>query len=98
MARNTTTPTKPNRILTPDELELAEALSKALVNKIGADLALRNADHEIGRLTGEINKLGFVEQDGKARINHAGRARATVIWTEAREMAGFPAAPAEPHR
>jgi hypothetical protein len=88
MTKNTSK--KKGRILTPTELELAEAMAKALVNKLGAKLALDAANQEIGRLTGEINKLGFPEEGGKA--NYAGVARATIVWAEAREKAGFPAA------
>jgi hypothetical protein len=95
MARSTKTKTKPSapkgRVLTPDELKLAEALSKALVDKIGAQLALDAAYQEIGRLTGEINKLAFPEKYGK--VNYRGVARATLVWAEARELAGFPPAP-----
>ncbi len=79
------------RILTPKELELAEALSKALVDKIGAQLALDGARREIGRLTQEINRLGVPEEGGK--VNYAGVARATTIWVEARELAGLPQPP-----
>jgi hypothetical protein len=89
MARST--PKKKGRILTPTELKLAEALAKALVDKMGATLALDVANQALGRLTGEINKLGFPEEGGKA--NYAGVARATIVWAEAREKAGFPQAP-----
>jgi hypothetical protein len=76
------------RVLTPSELELAEAMSKALVNKIGAQLALDGARQEIGRLTTEINKLGRPEEGKKP--DYAGVARATIVWAEARELAGVP--------
>lgn len=93
MARSTKTKTavSKGRILTPDELELAEALSKALVSKMGSQLALDAAKQEISRLTGEINKLGR-PGDGK-KISPSGVARATAVWAEARGLAGFPAAP-----
>lgn len=66
-------------ILTPTELEQAEALSKALVSQMGSKLALDNARQEIGRVTGEIAKFNY--------------ARGNIVWAEARKMAGFPAAP-----
>ncbi len=77
----TKTKTKPakGRVLTPTELEKAEALSSALVEKMGAQLALANARTNIGRLTGEINQFGYK--------------RATVVWAEARTLAGLPQAP-----
>jgi hypothetical protein len=65
-------------ILTPSELETAEALSKALVSQMGSKLALDNARQEIGRRTGEIAKLGF--------------ARGNIVWAEARKLSGFPGA------
>lgn len=65
-------------ILTPTELETAEALSKALVSQMGSKLALENARQEIGRRTGEIAKLDFT--------------RGNIVWAEARKLAGFPAA------
>ena len=67
------------RILTPTELETAEALSKALVSQMGAHLELENARKEISRLTDETVKLSF--------------ARSNIVWAEARKLAGFPAAP-----
>ena len=77
----TKTKTKPvkGRVLTPTEIEKAEALSKALVEKLGLQMALNNARQNIGRLTREINQFGF--------------SRATVVWAEARTLAGLPQAP-----
>ena len=74
------TKTKPKgRVLTPKELELAEALQKALVGKATAVATLDVCRREIGRLTREINKLGFT--------------RSTVVWAEARELVGAVPAP-----
>ncbi len=67
------------RVLTPAELEFAEALTKALVGKATAVATLSVCQHEIGRLTREINKLGFT--------------RSTVVWAEARELVGALPAP-----
>lgn len=64
---------KKKRVLTPKEIELAEALSQAMVMKATAEVTLRAARREIGRLTGEINKLD--------------RRRITPVWMEARELA-----------
>lgn len=67
------------RVLTPKELELAEALQKALVGKATAVATLNVCRNEIGRLTREINKLAFQ--------------RVGVVWAEARETAGAAPAP-----
>lgn len=76
-----TTKTQPvtRRVLTPKELEKAEALSKALVEKMGAQMTIDSARKNIGRLTEEINQFGYK--------------RATVVWAEARTLAGLPQAP-----
>ncbi len=66
------------RVLTPSELELSEALQKALVGKVTAEETLRVCRQEIGRLTGEINKLPY--------------GRALVVWGEARDKIGAPPA------
>lgn len=79
MARSTKTGAPKGRVLTPDELELAESLQKALVGKATAEVTLIACRREIGRLTVEINKLGF--------------SRAAVVWAEAREKLGAPPAP-----
>lgn len=78
MAKTKTSAPK-GRVLVPDELELAEALQKALVGKATAEATLIACRREIGRLTDKINKLGF--------------SRATVVWAEAREKLGAPPAP-----
>ena len=79
MARSTKTKKLKGRVLTPTELEFAEALTKALVGKATAVATLDVCRREIGRLTREINKLGFT--------------RSTVVWAEARELVGAVPAP-----
>lgn len=78
MTQSTTTPIK-SRVLTPDEIALADDLAKNLSAKSGAKIALQEAEREIGRLTVDINKHGFT--------------RASAIWGEARERIGLPQAP-----
>ena len=75
----TDTPTKKTRLLTPQELELAEALEKALVGKATAVAALDVCRREIGRVTQEINKLPY--------------ARGVKVWGEARDKVGAHPAP-----
>lgn len=67
-----------SRVLTPDELELADALQKAMAQKISAEALLRQARQEIGRLTQEINKFTYN--------------RILVVWGEARDKLGTPSA------
>ena len=76
MARST--PTK-SRVLTPDELGLADELAKNLSAQAGAKIVLQDAGREIGKLTVAINKFGFT--------------RANIVWGEARERTGMPQAP-----
>lgn len=75
--------------MTPDELELVDALSAALLGKAMAEAALIVQRREIGRLTSEINKLSF-DEGGKRK---PGLLRATVIWAEARAKVGAAPAP-----
>lgn len=77
----TPTPIKKSRVLTPDEITMADELAKNLSAKAGAEIALHDAQYEIGKLTVEINKLGFT--------------RANVVWGEARERVGLPQAPTQ---
>lgn len=81
MARSTKTKAAApkGRILTEKELGFSEELQKALVGKATAKATLEVCSREIGRLTVEINKLGF--------------SRATVVWAETREKLGAPPAP-----
>ncbi len=72
---------KKGRVLTPKELVLAEGLQKALVGKATARATLEVCSREIGRLTGEINKLEYP--------------RTTIVWAEARELAEAPPAPTQ---
>ena len=72
------------RVLTPSELELAEGLARALGQKSGAKILLREAELEVSKLTQKINELAEFKQ---------GRSRIGVIWAEARELAGEPQAP-----
>ncbi len=75
MARTKTSTAKPKvHVLTPDELELADGLHKAMFGKATAEAALIACRREVGRLTQEINKLGY--------------ARAVVVWAEARGKLG----------
>ena len=75
----TNTPKKKVRLLTPQELEFAERLEKALVGKAIAAVTLDVCRREIGRVTREINKLPY--------------ARAGKVWAEAREKVGAAPAP-----
>lgn len=79
MAKKGTAEKKPTRVLTPDEIELAEALGNALTLKGSAEASLEVARKEIARLTQEINKLDYN--------------RPAKVWAEARERAGQPQAP-----
>lgn len=88
MSKPQTTKSK-GRVLTPSELELADALQKALVGKATAETAVIVSRREIGRLTQEINKLSF-DENGKRK---PGLLRATVIWAEAREKLGASPSP-----
>ncbi len=76
---NTDAPTKKARLLTSQELELADALQKALVGKATAVATLDVCRREIGRVTQEINKLPY--------------ARGGKVWAEARDQVGAPPAP-----
>jgi len=58
---------------------MADELAKNLSAKAGAMIALHEAEREIGRLTVEINDLGFT--------------RASAVWGEARDRTGLPQAP-----
>lgn len=75
----TDTPTKKARLLTSQELELADQLQKALVGKATSVATLDVCRREIGRVTREINKLPY--------------ARANKVWAEARDQVGAPPAP-----
>lgn len=88
MGKTQTASPPKGRVLTATELELAEGLSKALVGKATAEATLDVCRREIGRLTQEINKLGFDPETGKIDFR-----RAPLVWAEAREMAGLPPAP-----
>lgn len=85
----TDTPTRKVHVLTPDELELADALSAALLGKMTADAAVIVQRKEIGRLTTKINKLNF-DEDGKSK---GGLSRSIVVWAEARNKLGAHPAP-----
>ncbi len=74
MAKAKTSSPPKGRVLTAAELALAEGLSKALIGKATAEATLDVCRREIGRLTQEINKLGF----------H----RAGLVWAEARAPIG----------
>lgn len=76
----TKTPIRKAHVMTPAELELADALAAALFGKETARAVLIVHRKEIGRLTSEINRLSF-DEDGKRK---PGLLRATVIWGEAR--------------
>ena len=52
----TDTTTRKAHVLTPDELELVDALSDALLGKAAAEAVVIVQRREIGRLTQEINK------------------------------------------
>lgn len=72
--------TKPKgRVLTPSELELTDALQKALIGKATAKATLEVCRQEIGRVTREINELSY--------------SRVIAIWAEAREKLGASPAP-----
>lgn len=79
MGKTKTASPPKGRVLTATEIEMAEGLSKAMVGKATAEATLDVCRREIGRLTQEINKLGF----------H----RAGLVWAEAREQIGLPPAP-----
>lgn len=66
-------------ILTPKELEAAEALSLALIGQREARATLDAARREIGRVTTEVAALSF--------------ARGNIVWGEARKLAGLTAVP-----
>ena len=68
-----------NRVLTPKELEISEALQKALVGKATAEDTLKVCRQEIGRLTQEINSLPY--------------GRIVVVWGDVREKMGAPPVP-----
>ena len=75
----TDTPTKKARLFTPQELEFAEQLEKALIGKATAAATLDVCRREIGRVTQEINKLPY--------------ARGVQVWAEALEKVGASPAP-----
>ena len=85
----TDTTTRKAHVLTPDELELVDALSDALLGKAAAEAVVIVQRREIGRLTQEINKSNF-DDDGKYK---GGLPRSIVIWAEARTKLGAPPAP-----
>ena len=88
MGKTKTASPPKGRVLTATELTLVEALVKTMLGKATAEVTLDVCRLELARLTQEINKLGYDAETGKTDSRRPG-----LVWAEAREQAGFPAAP-----